>query len=181
MSTLEILALAFFSQPKSDRPIYRLIRRLKPQRIVELGIGQGQRSERMIRFANSFGPVHFVGIDMFEASPPGVPHVSIKNAHQRLAGLGGEVRLIPGDAGSTLPHRANELTDTDLIIISATQSAASVAVAWSYLPRMLRSTSCVMLEAPAATDGPSWRMLTADDVSIAHANSTKSKRRRTAA
>jgi len=181
VSTLQILALAFFSQPKSDRPIYRLIRRLKPQRIVELGIGNGQRSQRIIRLAGSLGPLHFIGIDMFEGSPPGVPHMSLKNAHQRLAGLGSEVRLIPGDAGLTLPRRANELTNTDLIIISATQPAASVAVAWSYLPRMLHSTSRVMLETAAATGVTSWRMLTANEVSVSGAKSAKSKRRRTAA
>ena len=181
MSTLQILALAFFSQPKSDRPIYRLIRRLQPQRIVELGIGNGQRSERIIRLARTFGPVHFVGIDMFEGSPPGVPHMSLKNAHQRLTVLGDEVRLIPGDAGSTLPRRANELTNIDLIIISATQPSASVAVAWSYLPRMLHPTSRVLLETPTATDVTSWRLLTAEEVSTSAAISAKSKRTRAAA
>ena len=181
MSTLQILALALFSQPKSDRRIYRLIRRLKPQRIVELGIGNGQRSQRIIRLAGSFGPVHFIGIDMFEGSPPSVPHMSLKNAHQRLTGLGGEVRLIPGDAGSTLPHRANELINTDLIIIAATQPSASVEVTWSYLPRMLRPTSRVMLERPTESGVTSWHMFTADDVSVSGVNSAKSKRSRTAA
>jgi hypothetical protein len=107
--------------------------------------------------------------------------MSLKNAHQRLTVLGDEVRLIPGDAGSTLPRRANELTNIDLIIISATQSSASVAVAWSYLPRMLRPTSRVLLETPTTTDVTSWRLLTAEEVSASAAISAKSKRTRAAA
>ncbi len=177
VSTLQILAMAFFSQPKSDRPVYQLMRRLRPRRIIELGIGDGNRSERMIRLAGSFGPVHFVGIDMFEGSPAGVACTTLKNAHQRLSRLRGEIRLLPGDAGSALPRHANELTNTDLVIISATQQPAGVAKAQKYLPRMLHANSRVMLESPGPSGQMRWQVLTFDEVLSAAAGSSPRRRR----
>lgn len=148
-SLANYLYLAYFSQPSHERSIYRDIRRLRRKSIVELGVGMGRRSERLIRVAQGFSgknEVRYTGIDLFEARPSSCPGMTLKRAHRVLRTGGGRVQLIPGDPFSALSRRANQLHATDLVVIGADQDARSMARAWFYLPRMLSVNARVFLE-----------------------------------
>lgn len=159
---LKYFQLAYFSRPKSDRAIYRAIRRCRACKIVEMGIGDGRRAERMIRLAQSWSegrPVRYTAIDPFElrAQEAG-PGLSLKNAYRKLKATGARVQVVPGDPLPALARVANSLIGTDLVLISADQDEASLDAAWFYVPRMLHDGSQVLFE--EIEDSVSrWRVL----------------------
>ena len=159
VSSLRYLYLAYLSKPKAQRPLYRLIRRHRPRKIVEIGIGDGQRSGRLIGVAQRYArgeSVQYTGIDVFEAAASRT--LSLKEAYRRLRATAANIRLEPGDPHWALARAANSLTGTDLLVISSQVDAQSLAAAWFYVPRMLHSDSVVLLE-EAADDGPVLRAL----------------------
>lgn len=154
---LKYLYLAYFSQPAADRILYRAIRRNKVRRILEVGVGTGDRAQRMIALAlrnKSAEPVEYTGIDLFESRREH-DGISLKLAHRMLSQTAARVRLVPGDAFSALSRTANVLANnTDLIIVSADQDADSLAKAWFYVPRMLHARSLVYREEVAGATAP---------------------------
>lgn len=173
--TLRFLYLSHFSKPASDRAVYRVIRNESVQRIVELGIGTGQRAVRMIELAalqSSPGQIRYTGIDRFEArAPSDGPGLSVKTAHRLLSRTGARVQLLPGDPFSALARAANNLAGSELVIISAGHDPRSLARAWFYVPRMLATGSCVLIEEPSEPAGEvSLRRVTPDEIDrLAHA------------
>lgn len=146
---LKYVQLAYFSKPAAERIVYRTIRRARPRSIVEIGIGDGARAQRMIRQCSGIvgsGQFRYTGIDLFEARDAARPGITIKLAHRLLKPLAGRVQLVPGDPFSALSRAANSLTQTELILISADQDQQSMQRAWFYLPRMLGERSLVLLE-----------------------------------
>ena len=154
-STWNAFVWSHFAKPKCDRGLYRRISKTKPQRIVELGIGELTRTSRAIRMAQraSQKTVHYCGIDLFEARPGGA--LKLKETHQSLSQLGAKIRLVPGDLMSALGRTANMLGDTDLLIIDSSQLAADLEAAFPFLPRMLTSETSI---ARYDLSGPSQRL-----------------------
>ncbi len=138
--------LSRFSQPAADRAVYRLIRQHGLRSFVEVGIGTGLRTARMIRVAQQASPetmICYTGIDLFEMEPGGM---KLKDAYRTLKATGSRVRLIPGQVASALAAKANDLAGTDLVLISAAQALEPTSTAWFYLPRMLHAHSHVLVE-----------------------------------
>ena len=154
---LRFAYLSYFSQPPSDRPIYRAIRSHRVRRIVEFGVGLGQRAVRMIEAASLFAPrqkILYTGVDLFEArSSDEGPGLTLKMAHRKLKSTGARIQLLPGDPFTVLSRSANGLSGTDLIVISERQDKDSLARAWFYLPRMLHGSSSVFIEEPSRQGG----------------------------
>ena len=151
MNAFSSFCLRHLSKPKTDRIIYRLIRDLRPASIVEIGLHDGVRAGRIVQFASlTLGaPVRYTGIDLFEERPNSATEMlqlKLKGTYCQLRAAGGNVRLIPGDPFAALACNANELPNTDLLIISADQPQQSLQAAWSYVPRMLHEGSVVLVE-----------------------------------
>ena len=150
------LYLTRFSKPASLRPLWRQVCKRRPRNIVQIGMAQGHLSFPLLKVAARYHAaeeIHFTGIDLFEARPAEAPGLSLKEAHRKLRERGVQVKLLPGDPFSALARKANELTGTDLILISADQDADSLARAWFYVPRMLTPDSLVLVEQPSTDDG----------------------------
>ena len=150
--------LAYLSQPASDRQIYREIRRHRVGSIVELGIGYAQRTQRMLAVVSQFWPdeeIHYTGIDQFKARPADNPGITLKLAYKLLKRLHAKVRLVPGDPFMALARTANNLMDTDLIVIAADQDPEAMLRAWSFIPRMIHENSLVYQERLGRTKGKS--------------------------
>jgi hypothetical protein len=117
---------------------------------LELGIGDGARTLRMLQLAMQGQPpsaISYTGVDLFEArTEADGPGLSLKAAHQRLKATGARVRLAPGDPYSALARIANELGAVDLILVSADQAGASLDRAWFYVPRLLHAETQVFVE-----------------------------------
>jgi hypothetical protein len=144
--------LAYFSRPAADRAVYRILNKSRVKTVVELGVGVGLRTERMIavilRRAGA-ETVRYTGIDLYEARSKQSPGMSLKEAFRWSKRLGVKTELIPGDPFSALSRAANRLTNTDLIVISADQDREALAQSWFYVPRMITDASIVLLEEPA--------------------------------
>ncbi|MGY8770319.1 MAG: hypothetical protein ACKVH8_18025 [Pirellulales bacterium] len=146
---------SYCSKPEHERDFYRQIRRAgcakNPSpvtQIVEIGVGNAERAVRLIRFAQQYADqatIQYVGIDMFEGRPE-QDGLKLKEAHKLLSSTGAKIKLVPGDAMMALPRVANGLADTDMIIIAEDQDRASVNAAWSWIPRMMNTTSQVFWE-----------------------------------
>ena len=171
MSVIEFFKntyLLHFSKPAENRPVYRTLLNQKPTRIVELGLGDGQRTIQMLQKASRLSPeatIKYTGIDLFEArSPEQGPGMSLKDAHRTLKMPNVKIQLVPGDPFSALARMANTLPDTDLLIISKCQDSASLERAWFYVPRMLHSQSVILHE---KADGSGFREITCEELPAA--------------
>ena len=156
------LWLTRFSQPASDRPLYRHLLARKPARILQLGIGSLGRAERLLAVAAALagGQPQLVGLDRFEgrlSSEPAGP--TLKQAHQRLHGLA-RTQLVPGNADTSLARLCNHLGIFDLVLIDASTDPRNLERCWFFLQRITNPASLVLAETVASTGGPvSWQIV----------------------
>ncbi len=152
-ATFRYFYLARLSRPAADRPIYQLIRRHRLRRIVEMGVGRGERSLRMIEMAAqqcAAEGVVFTGVDLFELrTPQDGPGLPLKEVHRKLAATGAKVRLLPGDPHAALSRAVNMLGTADLVVVAADQQPAAVERSWYFVERLLHPGSQVLVEEPA--------------------------------
>ncbi|MEX0938830.1 MAG: hypothetical protein WDZ59_13295 [Pirellulales bacterium] len=159
--------LAAFSRPRCDRMLYRLARRTRTARLVEIGLGSSLRTGRLLQVCQRYAPggeVSYTLLDQFEARTPPDCGVSLKSTYRMLAKCGVRTRLLPGDPGTTLARHANELLGTDLLLISAVVDPASLDAAWYYVPRMLHPQSVILIEERTAGDQTGWRRLSLSQI-----------------
>lgn len=174
VSRLKYAYLAYLAKPKSDRGLYRQVKRQRSVRIVEVGLQQILRARRLIQVAQRFvsqEKVCYTGIDLFEARAGGQEVLSLIEAYRSLAPTGAQVRLLPGAAGSTLSANANSLLRTDLLLLNSDITDADMGSAWSFIPRMLHPRSLVLRE--RLHEGiVSWDPMTIEEI-LAAANPPK--------
>jgi hypothetical protein len=168
ISAAKSLYLSYLSAPAADRPIYRSLRRQPVRRIVELGVGDAQRSVRMIEMAGRLVPVgeiQYTGIDPFEdRTAQDGPGVTLKLAHRLLRRTGATVRLVPGDPLDGLARTANALGKIDLLVISARLGPARLAPAWFFVPRLLHQQTLVFRETALAGGRRSAALMPHDEI-----------------
>ena len=148
---LRALWLPYFSQPASDRIVYRAIRRRKVRKIVEIGIGDAQRAMRMISLAQRYQPteaIRYIGIDPFEAEAAAATRgMTLKSAYRLLKATGARVHLVPSDAPEAFPRAANALMGNQLVLISSAEPPMALLRMWLFLPRMLAPEALVLFDA----------------------------------
>jgi len=150
ISRLKSFFLSRFAKPTGDRGLDRVLRSGTNRRIVEIGVGDGQRAKQMLQLAVQLAAgksVSYAGIDLFE-SGSGDDSLGLKQAYRLLRPTGARIQLVPGDPLTALASVANTLQRTDLLIISADIDQQAMKQAWFYVPRMLHAGSQVFLEAP---------------------------------
>lgn len=153
-SRLRRFYLSYLSKPACERPVYRLVSRLAPKRILEIGLDDTRRAGRLLEAAlarHGGGEIFYTGIDLFElrAANP----LRLKDAYRRLRPTGVRLRLVPGTPAAALAQVANELRQTDLVLISAAVDDAQLAPAWFFFPRMLHAGSRVLRWLPSGQPG----------------------------
>jgi hypothetical protein len=157
-SGLRAFWLTWLSQPAGDRALYRYIQKRQPRRIMELGLGNLARAQRMISLVQRYCPpeeIQYVGIDPFDARPQGLPSLPLKEAHKVLRATGVKVNVIPGNPLEALSRAANSLRDIELVVISADQPEKSLEQAWFYFPRTLSAGAVLFREESNAGKGKS--------------------------
>jgi hypothetical protein len=132
-------------------------------------MGSGERALKMIRLAalkNAPHQIDYAGIDLFDArSSNDGPGLTVKEAYRKLVTTGARIRLVPGDPLTALSRVANELLESDLVIVSAGLDAESLLKAWFFLPRMLHAGSHVFVEERDDREGrTSLRLLTSAEI-----------------
>lgn len=155
--------LSWFSQPAGDRSLFRLVRRERPRRILELGLGTLRRTERMLALVQAAGgdETHYVGLDRFEGRLPGdPPGVTLKEAHRRLVRFG-RVQLVPGTADAALARLCNHLGTFDLVLVAAENDPRHLERSWFFLQRLATARTTVLVETPVAGRGgaTAWKRI----------------------
>jgi hypothetical protein len=173
---LQDLHLFYLSQPASDRPLLRAVRKRKMLRVVELGVGRLERTLRLLELGRrqSDTPLQYTGIDLFEARPQSAAGIPLREAYRQLKSTGAVVRLSPGDPYTALQMIANRLTEVDLVVIAGDQDRASLERAWFYMPRMLAADAAVYLETPG--EKTPWRLLTRSEIDALAAKATPARK-----
>jgi hypothetical protein len=144
------------SKPSAERSIAQAVKRIRPSRILEIGLGDGQRARRVITLAQRYHVKHevqFIGFDLFEDRHPGQARFSLKDAYRELRSTGARIRLVPGDAYGALVRAANSIAQVELVLISPEVPRASLAGAWYYLPRTLAKNAVVLWADGTLPDG----------------------------
>jgi len=149
LSSLRLLPWTTLSKPACDRAIYQKIKQLRARSIVEIGLGDGVRAERIVQIAQKFGAgetVKYTGIDLFDGRSEDQPPLKLIEMHKRLSSMGIKPQLVPGTVASSIQRIANSHTRTDLMIVSAGFDAAELEASWFFVPRMLCAGSFLMLQ-----------------------------------
>jgi hypothetical protein len=149
LGMLRSLWLTRLSKPAGERTIYRQALTSPPRRILELGLGTLNRTERLLEVAGSAIPasdITYVGLDRFESRAPGdPPGVSLKEAHQRLHAKA-RVQLVPGNIDSALARVCNHLGVFDLVVISSANDERHLSRCWFFLQRVTTTQTTVIVE-----------------------------------
>jgi hypothetical protein len=163
LDRLKILHLVYLSKPTADRVVYQAVRRFRPRKIAEVGLGTAVRSLRMLALACQFHPageVHFTGMDRFEDRPAGQgPGITLREAHRALRATGAKVQLVPGNPCEGLSRAANGMGKLDLLVLAPGADGEDLAGAWFYVPRLLDEHSLVFLQAPGPDGEPTIRLV----------------------
>ena len=172
ISFLKACYLSYFSRPACERILYKIIQKHNVKRILELGLGDGQRAVRMIEMAQKQSPecrINYAATDLFESrTAADGPGMTLKKAYQMLGATGARVQLMPGDPYSALSQTANALAGTDLVVISANENTLSAERAWFYLPRVMHPGTHVVREENRSGGETEMRVLgTAEIVQLA--------------
>lgn len=102
--------------PKNDKGLHRLLLDHRFNSILEIGIGSGERTERVFKLLTPRDPqvtIRYTVVDAFESSPG---HLSLKQAHKLLAEKGVKSTLVPGDLTAALARVGNTVGQHELII-----------------------------------------------------------------
>ena len=148
ISTLTYLNWSMFAKPVSDRDVYRLIKANQFRSLVEIGLGDGRRCERMIRVAQRYataGKLRYTGVDLFEGRDDGT-RLKLIEMHRRLNTLGVRAKLVPGTLAIGVQQIANSHLRTDLVVIGHGFDPEELDASWYFLPRMLHPGSKVLIQ-----------------------------------
>ena len=108
-----------FAKPIEQRALYRFLVHSPITSIVEIGVGDGTRMQRIAKLVNlppGTEQLRYIGVDEFESSQ-GRPYLSLKQAHRLAGQLGFKASLIPGPASLAIPRVAHKFSPSDLIIV----------------------------------------------------------------
>ncbi|MFC1757316.1 hypothetical protein ACFL2H_00920 [Planctomycetota bacterium] len=174
----KFLYLAHFAKPKSDRAIFRAIKKRRVTKIVEIGLRDKDFTTNVVRASLKYcgdSKVSYTGIDLFESRPAGQTSFFLKDMYKSLSGNQLKVRLIPGDPMIGLSRFANTLTETELMVISSDVDVEAMEQAWFFVPRMLSDDASVFV--CSSTEGtPTAELLTLAEIEQRVAASVSNRR-----
>lgn len=137
------------AKPVSERELFRLLIEKPIASILEVGVGNGERMQRisqLVQLPSGTEQLRYVGVDGFESATDGRPHLTLKQAHQRAAQIGFRAILIPGDLKSALPRVAHKTGASDLVIIDGGLDPANphTGVVAQWIHHITHATSIVL-------------------------------------
>lgn len=169
------LKLVLFSKPKCDRVVYRHVARTRPRNILELGLGNGQRTANLFAVAGRHceaNEISYTGIDLFDGRTRTMPQLRLKNTYCALRPTGVEVRLIPGEITFGLRMLAGGGRKYDLVVADASVAGKLDQVALDIIARLMGEKSVLVWQ---SEDGLSAEVLGPREMLQRSARSESSK------
>lgn len=136
------------SKPAEDRALYRATGNRKIQTVLETGLGDGSRCERLLQWLEHHDglPTRYAAIGEFEAAGG----ISLKQFHAKLTAFGIKPLPVPGNLASGLPRVAHTIGAVDLLILDRDHSSLHEPAICNFLPRVVHAETIVI-----ATDAES--------------------------
>ncbi len=149
LSWLQKIYWTRFSKPVEERSLVRFLIDNPINSILEIGIGNGARLQRLAKLvtpSDKCEQVRYIGVDEFEGSPTTREHLTLKQAHQLASQLGFKASLIPGTPAQAIGRVAHKFGASDLIIIDGgiDLQKPTAGVIGSWLNRLAHSKSTVI-------------------------------------
>ena len=126
-----------------------IIRRIKPQRILEIGTYKGKHARQMIEEALHYGSVEYYGFDLFER-PPLEEHASRKvpppmeKVQGKLEKTGAKIFLYKGNTRATLGEA--KLPLMDFIFIDGGHSVETVRSDWKHCEGLMHERTVAVFD-----------------------------------
>ena len=141
--------------PKRYKHLYKSIKFLKANTLLEIGVWNGDRAKKMIEVAKKYneGTIRYYGFDLFEdlskdqylkemsKIPPTKEYVQNK-----LTLEGVEVHLFSGNTLDTLPKEINEMPTMDFVFIDGGHSNETILNDWIYCSKLIGPKSVVIFD-----------------------------------
>lgn len=108
----------------------------KPQRIMEIGIANGDNAKKMIESAG--GKVEYYGFDIF-------PGNSMDKIKEKLEETGSTVNLFKGYSNETIPANMDKLPQMDLIFIDGDHSYSGTKDDWENSKKLMKEDGVTFL------------------------------------
>ncbi|MGL4944412.1 MAG: hypothetical protein ACRC46_14615 [Thermoguttaceae bacterium] len=117
----------YFSQPASDRPLYRSVLERVPRVILVVGLKRGERTAALLRLAVQStknntadeAALRLICADPFEGrTEDDGPGLSLRKAHKVLSMTGANVRCVPGPPEIGIAQVSRSERNIDLVLLS---------------------------------------------------------------
>ncbi len=147
-------------RPRRYERVVRAVSECKAQRILEIGMYRGRRSQHMIEAARQWhdaSRIDYFGFDLFETFAPDVlanelskKPLAKAQLQKMLDQTGANVRLIKGFSQATLPQFVDECRSKgitlDFAFIDGGHHVDTIAEDWRNVAQLLRPGSVVMFD-----------------------------------
>lgn len=146
-------------EPRRYRSLLRVLYRLRPRVVVEIGTHRGKNAWQMIQTANVFHPmrrIEYIGFDLFEdlsaeelklefsLRPPPLDQV-----REILESTGASVRLVQGNTQETLPRfvrDSNRPRQIDFVFVDGGHSVETIASDWASVRELMSPETVVVFD-----------------------------------
>lgn len=144
------------TKPLRYRALFREIHRLKPKRIVEIGVFDGRHGAQMIQTAAMDRPaaeIEYLGFDLFEdltaelleyeksKRPP-----TCDDVRRVLEATGARVRLFQGNTRETLPAHAAGIGEVDFVFVDGGHSVETIRSDWENVQPLVGPRTVVLFD-----------------------------------
>ncbi|QDV15101.1 hypothetical protein CA51_50130 [Rosistilla oblonga] len=143
------------SKPAEDRVLFRATANRKIQSVLETGLGDGTRCDRLLQWLQHHDsvPTRYAAIDQFEAGGG----LSLKQFHAKMTGVGIKPMPVPGTLATGLPRVAHTIGAVDLVILDQDHEGLSDPSILNFLPRIVHAETVVI-----ATDAETGALYSVD-------------------
>lgn len=143
-------------RPKRYTQIFKIIKKAKPRRIMEVGTWNGNRAWQMIQLAQKYylpEEVEYYGFDLFEGMteevykqekskwPPAMAEVK-----EKLEATGAKIFLFAGDTLEALPSVTPKLPKMDFIFIDGGHSLKTIANDWFWSEKLMDKKATLIFD-----------------------------------
>ncbi len=142
--------------PRRYRYLFKVIRKIRPRKIMEIGTWQGVRASQVIEEAKKMrlaSDIAYYGFDLFEemdearlAHEISKSPFSMDEIQRRLDSTGAAVHLYKGDSTKTLPRLVGTLPMMDFIFIDGGHSLGTVRSDWENVQKLMHERTIVIFD-----------------------------------
>ncbi len=152
------IQLKYARRPRRYRQILRVVERLRPRSILEVGVFQGRRGVEMIEAATLSRPVEeieYFGFDLFDKMTSDVMRDELSKwpnpigeVTARLEATGASIELHAGFTQETLPAflATNLERRIDFIFLDGGHAVETIRSDWSYLHQFMHPKTVVVFD-----------------------------------